>query len=157
MAFVLVGSARRAIAPLAIVAMLLGAAVALAASPVKGAKYRGTFRAGFDLPTVTFKVSSNGKKVTNLRATDAGLYCTGGGQVTPIKFKDASISPAGKFSSTGTFRLTFGPFKGQIGTRVSITGTFKAGGKESGKMKSTLVKAPARCSGTSGYSTHVVH
>lgn len=136
-------------------AMLTAAAVVLAAVPVKkGATYRGTFKAGADLPRLSFKVSPNGKTVTNISTTDTGLYCPGGGAVTPVHFKNAAISAKGTFTTTGQYRITFGPRKGQIGEHLTLTGTFKKGGKESGRMTTTfLAPVPTACSGTSPYTT----
>jgi hypothetical protein len=135
--------------------VLAGAAVALAAKPVKGASYSGTFRAGGEPVTLTFKVSSNGKRVTNLHASNAGLYCSGGGPATPVKFKDGTISAKGTFKSTGHYTIAVGPKKGQIGSKLTVTGSFKSGCRETGTLKTTYVGF-ARCSGTSDYSTKVV-
>jgi hypothetical protein len=138
----------------ATVAMLAAAAVVLAAAPVRGATYKGTFNAGFDTVRLSFKVSSNGKRMTNLRVTDTGLYCTGGGGVSPVHFKDASISASGTFKSTGEYKIAIGPRKGQIGQKLAITGTFKTGKREGGTMKTTYTgSVSSSCSGQSKYST----
>lgn len=138
----------------ATVAMLAAAAVALAATPVTGATYNGTFKAGFDTVRLSFKVSSNGKRVTNLRVTDTGLYCAGGGGVTPVHFNDAGISATGTFRSTGEYRIAIGPRSGQIGEELAITGTFKTGRREGGTMKTTYTgSVSSSCSGQSSYST----
>jgi len=138
----------------ATVATLAAAAVVLAAAPVRGATYKGTFNAGFDTVRLSFKVSSNGKRVTNLRVSDTGLYCPGGGGVSPVHFRDASISANGTFKSTGEYRIAIGPRKGQIGQQLAITGTFKSGKRETGTMKTTYTGlVSSACSGQSTYST----
>jgi hypothetical protein len=152
------GSPRRLLAAasltVAAVAMLAAAGVVLAAAPVRGATYKGTFKAGFDTVRLSFKVSSNGKRVTNLRVTDTGLYCAGGGGVSPVHFKDASIAANGTFKSTGEYKIAIGPRKGQIGQKLAITGTFKTGKREGGTMKTTYTgSVSSSCSGQSKYST----
>jgi len=138
----------------ATVAMLAAAAVVLATAPVRGATYEGTFKAGFDTIRLSFKVSSSGRRVMNLRVTDTGLYCAGGGGVSPVHFKDASISANGAFKSTGEYKIAIGPRKGQIGQELAITGTFKTGKREGGTMKTTYTgPVSSSCSGQSKYST----
>ena len=70
----------------------------------------------------------------------------------PITFTAAKISKAGTFTSTGVQHISTGPLKGQLGARLSITGTFGAGGSEHGAV---TVKFPTAksCDGTTTYST----
>ncbi len=146
----------RALASLTVVAVaMLGTAGAvLAAAPVKGATYKGKFKAGFDMPKISFKVSADGKRVTHLHTSDVGLYCVGGGGVVPTNFKDATISANGTFKSTAKDIIKIGPRKGQVGENLKITGTFKSGGKESGTMTTTYAGGiSTTCSGSSKYST----
>jgi hypothetical protein len=156
-AHISLGRSRRRIATvlcLTAAALLVTAAAVLAATVAKGATYRGTFKAGADTPTLTFAVSANGKRVTNIRVTDTGLYCAGGGAVTPVHFKDATITAAGSFHTTGQYRITIGPKKGQVGQDDSLTGTFAHGRREHGTLTTKYVGGvPAACSGHSPYST----
>jgi hypothetical protein len=135
------------------ISVALGAtAVALAAAPVKGALYSGHLAAPRAFVLVKFKFSASGKKVTGLTLSNLPLYCQGGGPAIKINFKSATISKAGTFKSSGRQIISIGPFKGQVGATLSITGTFRAGRKESGKVKTTYARAPS-CSGSSAYST----
>lgn len=130
-----------------------GPAVALAAAPQTGASYAGTLAAPRTSIAVSFAVSANGRKLTKLRISDIPLFCSGGGPPVPITFKAATISKAGTFKSTGVQHISTGPLTGQLGARLSITGTFGAGGSEHGAV---TVKFPTAksCDGTTTYSTH---
>ncbi len=136
----------------AAVALLIGASAALAANQVKGGSYTGALTPSRDGVAVTFKVSSNGKQVTALRVSNTPLYCSGGGPPTPVRFKNASISSNGTFSSIGQWVIKEGPKKGQVGTKLKITGKFLKGKAEQGKITTTYVGA-ASCGGKSSYST----
>lgn len=125
---------------------------ALAVAPKKGRTYRGALAAPRNTIVVSFKVSASGSKVTGLRISTLPLYCSGGGPAVPISLKPTVITAKGTFKSTGTQTISSGPFKGQIGARLSITGTFIAGGKERGKLSVAYTKAPT-CSGSSAYKT----
>jgi hypothetical protein len=130
--------------------------VAMAAKPksavVKGGSYTGTLAAPRTSYVISFKVSANGKQVTGLRINNLPAYCSSGGPAVPIKFKDATISKSGAFTSTGAQIISAGPKKGQKGAKLSITGRFTSGGKESGKITSTFPSGIS-CNGSSGYST----
>jgi hypothetical protein len=140
-------------ATLSTVAALLCATAALAANAVKGGSYKGTVT-GHPTITVTFKVSGSGKQVTNLKINNTPLYCSGGGPPTPVRFKNATISKQGTFTSTGRYVIKVGPNKGKVGTRLKITGEFSKGGRESGSLKTTYSGA-TQCGGTSSYKTKV--
>ncbi len=140
----------------ALIALLAAAAFATAArasAPVKGGTYSGSLLPATKNVTVSFKVSASGKNVTALVLSNLPLYCQGGGAVIPIKFRAAKISKSGTFKSTARQLLTIGPFKGQLGETLSITGKFSKAG-EHGTVKTTYLKAPS-CSGQSSYSTTV--
>lgn len=129
---------------------------ALAATPkspvVKGGSYTGTLAAPRTSYTVSFKVSSNGKRVTELKTNNLPAYCPSGGPAVPIKFKNATVSQSGTFTSTGVQIIAVGPKKGQKGATLKITGRFTSGGKESGKLTSTFPDSSS-CNGSSSYST----
>ena len=137
---------------LAVAAIAAGPAVALAVAPEKGASYSGTLAAPRTAIKVSLAVSANGKKVTKLRISDIPLFCSGGGPPVPITFKAVKISKTGAFKSTGVQHISTGPLKGQLGARLSITGTFGPGGSERGAV---TVKFPTAksCDGTTTYST----
>ncbi len=134
------------------VALLIVASAALAASQVKGGSYKGSLTPARDGALISFKVSSSGKQVTALSVSNTPLYCEGGGPPTPVRFKNASISAAGTFSSTGQWVIKEGPKKGQVGTKLKITGKFLKGKAEQGTIATTYVGFPS-CSGKSAYNT----
>jgi len=113
-------------------AVLASAGFALAASPVKGGAYTGKYSDGA-ISAISFKVSANGKKVTDLYA-QTPIHCAGG--------CGGFSSPSGgtaRISSKGTFKVTL-PIKGlggktTIGTDT-ITCTFRKHGKANGTVSS---------------------
>lgn len=125
---------------------------ALAANQVKGARYSGRLAPPRSAVVVSFKVSGSGKQVTGLTISDTPFYCEGGGRVTPVKLANAGISKSGTFTSTGKYVIAVGPLKGQVGTRLKITGKFGKHGKEQGTLTVTYPKSPS-CSGKSSYAT----
>jgi hypothetical protein len=125
---------------------------ALAASQIKGASYSGQLAAPRSQYTVNFKVSADGKRVTDLRINNTPFYCSGGGGPVPVGFARVAISKAGTFTSTGKYVIDVGPLKGQVGTRLKLTGKFAKGGGERGTLTSTYPKTPA-CNGKSSYTT----
>jgi hypothetical protein len=133
-------------------AVLIVVSAALAAGPLKGGSYAGSLIPSRDGVTVSFKVSASGKKVTGLSTSNTPLYCSGGGKPTPVHFKNATISGAGRFSSTGKYLVLEGPKKGQVGANLKITGKFLKGGKEQGTLTTAYVGF-SECSGKSTYST----
>ena len=143
----------RALTAAVVLAALLLTPAAIAAAPKKGHSYRGRLAAPRTSIVVTFKVSSNGKKVTRLKINNLPIYCSGGGPAQPITFKSATITSKGTFKSTGKQTISSGPLKGQTGATLSITGAFLGGGKERGKLTVTYSKSPD-CSGSSKYTTH---
>jgi hypothetical protein len=134
------------------VAVIGVTAVALAANQVKGGSYKGSIVPKATGILVKFKVSTDGKKVTGLAISSTPLYCSGGGPPTPVHFKNASISHAGTFQSTGQYVIKVGPFKGQVGTKLKITGKFAKHRREQGTLTTTYPNAPS-CSGKTTYST----
>jgi hypothetical protein len=135
-----------------VVALLVVESAALAANQVKGGPYKGSLTPARDGALISFKVSPSGKQVTALSVSNTPLYCSGGGPPTPVRFENASISAAGTFSSTGQWVIEEGPKKGQVGTKLKITGKFLKGKAEQGTITTTYVGFP-NCSGKSAYST----
>lgn len=136
----------------AAVALLVAASAALAAGQVRGGSYKGSLMPTRDGVVVSFKVSPSGKQVTALSVSNTPLYCSGGGPPTPVRFKSASISAAGTFSSTGQWVIEEGPKKGQVGTKLKISGKFLKGGAEQGTIATSYVGSPS-CGGKSSYKT----
>ena len=119
---------------------------------VKGGSYAGTLAPSRPQIAVSFKVSANGKRVTGLTINDTPFYCQGGGRPIPEQFANASISKSGSFTSTGKFVIKEGPFKGQLSTKLKITGKFSPNGTERGIVTATWTKSP-ECTGKSSYTT----
>ena len=134
------------------VGVLGSTGAALAANVVKGAKYSGQLSAPRASYIVSLKVSANGKQVTGLTISSTPFYCEGGGRPTPVRFANATISGSGTFTSTGRYVITEGPYKGQVGTKLKITGKFGRAGTELGTVTSTYPKSPT-CNGKTSYTT----
>jgi hypothetical protein len=117
---------------LATVAVLASAGVALASNAVKGASYSGHYT-GKVTDTISFTVSANGKRVTDLSVTTP-FRCNGGcgGVPSPIG-GSASISKKGRFKATLKL-LELGSSK-SFGTDTVI-GTFEKHGKAKGTVSS---------------------
>ncbi|MFZ2112225.1 MAG: hypothetical protein WAU77_00670 [Solirubrobacteraceae bacterium] len=132
--------------------VLVLASVVFAANAVKGGSYTGSLVPSRDGVLVSFKVSTSGKQVTSLSASNTPLYCSGGGKPIPVHFKNAAISSKGTFSSTGKYLVLEGPKKGQVGANLRITGKFLKGREEQGTLTTSYVGF-SKCSGKSAYST----
>lgn len=132
--------------------LVLLASAALAATVVKGGSYKGALVPSTRGINVSFKVSGSGKQVTSLSISNIPAYCSSGGRPIPIRFKNASISSKGTFTSSAKFVIREGPLKGQVGETFKITGKFLKGRREQGTLTTTFPKAQA-CSGKSPYST----
>ncbi len=126
---------------------------ALAADQVKGGSYRGGLVPAKQEIVVSFRVSSSGKQVTALQISNTPLYCSGGGRPTPVHFKNAAISGNGTFTSSGRYVIQEGPKKGQVGTKLKISGKFLKGEAERGELTTTYLGVPNSCGGKSSYTT----
>jgi hypothetical protein len=132
---------------LAIVAVLATATVAMAANPVKGAKYSGTINVNGGL-AISFKVTSNGKDVVKMNVPQPPIFCQGGGPPPPQKrAKPAPISSRGTFKE----KLKYVSSTGSVVATLQVTGKFQAHHKESGKV--TVSWSAASCNGSALYST----
>jgi hypothetical protein len=136
----------------AILALAALATVSLGANQVKGGSYKGALQPVTRGISVSFKVSKSASQVTSLSISNIPAYCSSGGPATPIHFKNASISSKGTFTSSAQYVIKVGPFKGQVGEKLKITGKFLKGKREQGTLTTTYPKASA-CSGKSPYTT----
>jgi hypothetical protein len=136
---------------LVLTSALLATGVAAAASKptFKSGTYKATLAAPRNYVTVTLKLT--GKKVSGLTISDVPLFCSGGGPAIPIHFSKATITTTGKFTSTGKYVIKAGPFKGQVGERLTIKGKFAAKGKLTGTVKVVFLNAP-QCGGTTTFA-----
>ena len=138
--------AHRALLVVIAVGVLSYTGVALAANQVKGASYSGQLAAPRTSYLVSFKVSASGKQVTALKVSNAPFYCSGGGRAIPVSFASATISKAGTFTSTGKYVIVEGPLKGQVGTKLKLTGKFGKHGGEQGRCLD-LIRKPRPVTG----------
>jgi hypothetical protein len=122
-------------------------AMALAAGPVKGATYSGPL-SGSASETVSFKVSSNGKKVTKLRLSPFIPNTCGNGGPPPTEISAPAKITNGKFTGTVVTKAT----DGSITAKAVVTGKFLRGRKEKGTVKTTLPNA-SNCNGSFTYTT----
>lgn len=135
----------------ALFVMVGGTAVALAASPIKGATYQGKLKlphATNETFPISFKVSANGKRVSKFTLLHGyPVYCQGGGfgQMQPAS---GTITNSGKFSVK--LPIVFTPTHQHQGF-VIVTGTFAKHGKESGTVVTDFTGHV--CNGTSTYTT----
>ena len=142
---------------LALVALLSVAAIAVAANPVKSAKYSGQVPHAGVPPTtlsipVTFKVSRSGKRLTSftVRMTNLPNKC-GYGENDLISTGKADIKHG---SFTLKLTETF-PGGGPVVATATVTGRFLAGRSEAGTIKTTYPPYPGgrSCDGSFRYST----
>jgi hypothetical protein len=134
--------------------LILGSAIAIAAHPAKGKTYRGEINRVFGGKVVStypisFKVSSNGKKVSKFNLPEFyPVYCQGGG------FGEA-LTTTERITSKGTFKaklpIYFKPSHSHEGF-LKISGTFGAQKRETGKVTTDFTKSKT-CNGTSKYMT----
>ena len=133
----------------AVVIALIATGAAFASNVVKGATYSGKINKTSNVVfTISFKVSGNGKKVSDFKVATLPVYCQGGGFGAPQSVT-AQISKAGTF--TAKLPIYFAPRNSHQGF-LKLTGKFAKGGKESGKATTDLTSSTS-CNGTSGYST----
>jgi hypothetical protein len=142
----------RWVVSLAAIALLLGAAVALAAGPKKGATYTGATARGKE--PIALKVSPSGKAVT-VSVQFAPLYCEGGGAGTRQITKPATIAKDGSFKGSITYEFT--PTH-QKTNKLYFSGKFSGKSvKGSARSEFGLVSAEARsklkqCDGSTSFS-----
>jgi hypothetical protein len=141
---ILVGSAA-----LAVAAILATAGIALAARPVKGAKYSGPVDVTAAL-TLSFKVSGSGKKVTAIKVSPSLPNSCGYGGPLPTQTSNPAKIKHGKFTAKVTDTTT----NGDVSTTAKITGKFLAKRKEKGRIKAT-VPSNESCNGSFSYATKV--
>lgn len=127
------GARLRSGALVAAAAVLASAGVAFASHAVGGASYSGTYK-GHPTDRISFKVSANGKKVTNL-TVETPIHCTGGcGGVASPGPGSAGITAKGTFKVT--LQLYFPPGSHSSEGTDTVTGKFLAGGRAKGTVSS---------------------
>jgi len=117
-------------------AVLASAGIALGSSAIKGASYSGYYK-GMPTDTISFTVSSSGKKVMDLYVSTP-FKCSGGcGGVESPSGGSAPISKNGKFEATMKL-MEPGSTKSYGSDKV--TGTFLKHGTAKGKVTSHFNK-----------------
>jgi hypothetical protein len=130
------------------------AAGALAASPVKGTTYRGSLGGALRAITISFRVSPGGTEVSGVALGKLPFYCAGSGPpAAPLRFDRTKISRSGTFTDLGREVIGGGPLQGKVAATVKITGSFAAGGVESGVIATDYGATGKACSGSSHYAT----
>ncbi|MGH2849138.1 MAG: hypothetical protein ACRDLP_00810 [Solirubrobacteraceae bacterium] len=138
----------------AALALALSTAVALAAGPVRGATYRGSLSGAQSSITISFRVSTAGEQLRAIRLSALPIFCTGGAPPnSTLKFASAGVSRAGTFSTTGRDLLGVGPLKGTVAAKLTLSGAFAAGGRESGTVTTIFAGSARRCGGRARYRT----
>jgi hypothetical protein len=132
---------------LALAAILAIAGIAVAAAPVKGAKYSGRVNVSATL-TVSFKVSRSGRKITSLKVSPSLPNTCGYGGPPPTETSKPAKIKHGRF----TAKITEKASSGTVIATASVTGQFLAKGKEKGTVKTNLPNAKS-CNGSFTYST----
>jgi hypothetical protein len=127
---------------LALMGILATAAIALAGTPVKGARYSGDVK---DTPslTVSFRVSSTGKKIKRLRIKPTIPNTCGYGGPLPAETSKPALITNGRFVAT---------VKLKTGGEAKVHGRFVRHHRERGTIESTNPASPS-CDGTFTYST----
>jgi hypothetical protein len=134
------------LAAVALAAILATVSIALAAGPVKGARYSGPVNGTASL-TVSFKVSRSGRRVSSLKVSPSlPNRCGFGGPPPPQTSKPAKIGH-GKF----TAKITEKAGNGTVIATAQVTGKFLAKGKEKGGITVNLPNAKS-CSGSFSYT-----
>ena len=134
--------------PIAVLALaaVTATAVALAANPIKGAKYTGHL-AGTATVKVSFKVDKHGKEVTGFKAAPFFPNACGAGGPPPKYVSNAARIKHGKFT-TIVFTI---PRPGSKLKAGKVTGTFLKEGRETGTL--TPLGVPRSCTKAFKYST----
>jgi hypothetical protein len=130
------------------------AGLALAAKPVKGARYRGAIhwsRNAIDSFPIAFTVSKKGDKVQSFQLSDSfPVYCQGGG------FPAIGSGGSAKISKRETFTVKLpltDPTTHKHEGFVIVTGAFGTRGSVSGKVATDLPGAVGKaCNGTSPFT-----
>jgi hypothetical protein len=113
-------------------ALLASAGIALASNAIKGASYTGSYKVKVS-DEISFTVSTNGKRVTDLSVATP-FKCSGGcGGVGSPSGGSAPISSAGKFKAT--LKLIEPGSTKSFGTDT-VVGTFLKHGKAKGTVTS---------------------
>jgi hypothetical protein len=135
---------------------LVGAVLALVAigsalgAVSKGAKYSGFVTPTADAITISWKVSSSGKKVSGIKLSAVPLFCSGGGERVPATFKSASIKSS-KFSTTAAADFKSGPNEGKPQYRLKLKARFTSTKNATGTISVDWLGADKSCDGESTF------
>jgi hypothetical protein len=116
----------------------------------KGATYSGFITPAASGITITWKVSSSGKKVSGIKLSNVPLFCQSGGEPIAAKFKSASIKKS-KFASTAAANFKSGPNKGKPQYRLKLSGRFTSTKSATGTIKVDWFGSDKSCDGKSTF------
>jgi hypothetical protein len=107
------------------------ASAAVAANPVKGATYKGTWGTKLNGGSVQLKVLGSGRQVSNFKLSPVPLHCQG---VIP-SMGSASVAVSKQGTFTARLALYFPPTlpSRHVGT-LTVSGTFLSHGRERGQL-----------------------
>jgi len=127
---------------------------ALAAVVVGGATYAGHLGGAQSTVSISLRVSANGREVQQVHLSKLPIYCSGKGPpAAKLTFQPATVSSAGRFTASGADSIAVGPLKGTAVARLTLTGAFAPGRRESGTFAVHYVGGLSTCDGHSPYST----
>jgi hypothetical protein len=135
---------------------LAGAVVALVAigsalgAVSKGAKYSGFVTPTADNITISWKVSSSGKKVSGIKLSAVPQFCAGSGERVSATFKSASVKSS-RFSSTATTKFKSGPDKGEPQYRLKLKARFTSTKNATGTITVDWLGSDKSCDGQSSF------
>jgi hypothetical protein len=137
------------VALVTVAALLALTALAVAAAPVKGGSYKGHLTVSSS-QTVSFKVSSDGKKVTGLKGPEFPPNTCGSGGPPPGQ----SVAPASISNGKFTAVIKYKTATKHVFAKVTVKGKFKKNKKEAGTMRTHFTAAGGTmCEKTFAYST----
>lgn len=142
--------ARRALTATAIAALaLIVTASAVAATSFESGTYKGRLAAPHASYTVSLTL--RGTRLGPVKINNIPFYCSSGGPPLPVTFPKARVSATGAFKINATKKIAAGPHKGQIGEKLTISGTFTKKGTVHGTLK-TVVTNAKQCNGSSTFT-----
>ena len=120
------------------------------AAPVKGGKYSGFVTPTESGITISWKVSSSGKKMTAIKLSNVPVFCQAGGAPVKATFKSASIKKS-KFSTTAAADIKSGPDKGKPQYRLKLKGRFTSTKNATGTITVDWFGSDKSCDGKSTF------
>lgn len=128
--------------------LLAASAVASSTVKVKAGTYKGSLGQG----SITISLTVAGGKLKKASLSDIPLFCASGGPPVVVKFGSAKIGRTGSFTDNGKRNVSVGPYKGQLGEKLTLSGRFTSRGTVSGTEKTTFVLNGPQCRGKTTFT-----